>query len=254
MLWKLLKYDFRSMGKSFALIWPAALVLALVNHFTLPYDSREAEVSGVLELVLLMAFVSVLFAMFVAVMIFVVQRFYKGLLGDEGYLMHTLPVRAWQLVLSKLICAVVTSAVSMAVMFAACILMVPIRWSQVLRIAFFRDLWEGLTSHPDAVAYLLEFLLVCTLALILFITMTYLSMAIGHLFRRRILMSVAAFILLDILGTVYMDFLDSLNVLANVLSTNTHAAFLGASAVMLPLVLLFTWGTVWILGHRLNLE
>lgn len=254
MLWKLLKYDFRSMGKSFALIWPAALVLALVNHFTLPYDSREAEVSGVLELVLLMAFVSVLFAMFVAVMIFVVQRFYKGLLGDEGYLMHTLPVRAWQLVLSKLICAVVTSVVSLAVMFAACILMVPIRWSQVLRIAFFQDLWEGLTAHPDAVAYLLEFLLVCTLALILFITMTYLSMAIGHLFRRRILMSVAAFILLDILGTVYMDFLDSLNVLANVLSTNTHAAFLGASAVMLPLVLLFTAGTVWILGHRLNLE
>ena len=243
MLWKLLKYDFRSMGKSFALIWPAALVLALVNHFTLPYDSREAEVSGVLD-----------FAMFVAVMIFVVQRFYKGLLGDEGYLMHTLPVRAWQLVLSKLICAVVTSVVSLAVMFAACILMVPIRWSQVLRIAFFRDLWEGLTAHPDAIAYLLEFLLVCTLALILFITMTYLSMAIGHLFRRRILMSVAAFILLDILGTVYMDFLDSLNVLANVLSTNTHAAFLGASAVMLPLVLLFTWGTVWILGHRLNLE
>ena len=254
MLWKLLKYDFRSMGKSFALIWPAALVLALINHFTLPYDSREAEVTGLLELVLVIAFVSVLFAMFVAVMIFVVQRFYKGLLGDEGYLMHTLPVRAWQLVLSKLICAVVTSVVSMAVMLAACILMVPIRWSQVLRITFFQDLWEAIASHPDSIVYLLEFLLVCVLALILFITMTYLSMAIGHLFRRRILMSVAAFIGLDILGTVYLDCLDKLHVLEHMLSANTHATFLGASAMMLPLVLLFTAGTVWILGHRLNLE
>lgn len=253
MLWKLLKYDFRAMWKSFALVWPAALVLALVNHFTLPYDEGVVEANELLTMVLIIAFVSVLFAMFVAVMIFVIQRFYKGLLGDEGYLMHTLPVRPWQLVLSKLICAVVTSVVSMVVMLAACILMVPIRWSQVLRIAFFRDLWEGLMANPDAVVYLLEFVLVCVMALALSITMAYLSMSIGHLFRRRILMSVAAFIALDILGTVYLDFLDRLD-LPNILNDGSHAALLGTAAMMLPLILLFTAGTIWILGHRLNLE
>lgn len=162
-------------------------------------------------------------------MIFVIQRFYKGLLGDEGYLMHTLPVGPGQLVLSKLICAVVTSVVSMAVMFAACLLMVPIRWGQVLRIAFFQDLWQGLMANPNAMVYLLEFLLVCALSLILFITMTYLSMAIGHLFRRRIIMSVVAFIGLDILGTVYLDFLDRLKILGYVLNADTHATFLAFS-------------------------
>ena len=35
MFGKLLKYDFRSMWKQFAFIWPAALALALVNHFTI---------------------------------------------------------------------------------------------------------------------------------------------------------------------------------------------------------------------------
>ena len=30
-----------------------------------------------------------------------IQRFYKGLLGQEGYLMFTLPVKNWQLVFSK---------------------------------------------------------------------------------------------------------------------------------------------------------
>ena len=254
MLWKLLKYDFRSMGKSFALIWPAALVLALINHFTLPYDSGEAEVSGVLELVLVMAFVSVLFAMFVAVMIFVVQRFYKGLLGDEGYLMHTLPVRAWQLVLSKLLCAVVTAAVSLAVVFLACILMVPIRWSQVLRIAFFQDLWEGITSEPAALLYLMEFIVLMVVASALFVTMTYLSMSIGHLFRRRIVMSVAAFIALDILGSVYIDLLDELMLWDRMFSSNPHTAFLLFTAVMLVPVLLFFGGTVYVLSHRLNLE
>ena len=253
MLWKLLKYDFRAMWKSFALIWPAALVLALVNHFTLPYDEGVVEANELLTMVLIIAFVSVLFAMFVAVMIFVIQRFYKGLLGDEGYLMHTLPVRPWQLVLSKLICAVVTSVVSMVVMLAACILMVPIRWSQVLRIAFFRDLWEGLMANPDTVVYLLEFTLVCVMFLALAVTMAYLSMSIGHLFRRRIIMSVVAFIGLDILGTVYLDVLDRLD-LPNILNSGTHAALLGSAVMMLPLILLFTAGTIWILGHRLNLE
>lgn len=51
MLGKLLKYDFRSMGKQFAFVWPAVLVLALVNRFTfggfsgraaLTLDSRDS--------------------------------------------------------------------------------------------------------------------------------------------------------------------------------------------------------------------
>lgn len=254
MLWKLLKYDFRSMGKSFALIWPAALVLALINHFTLPYDEGVVETNELLAVVLIIAFVSVLFAMFVAVMIFVIQRFYKGLLGDEGYLMHTLPVGPGQLVLSKLICAVVTSVVSMAVMFAACLLMVPIRWGQVLRIAFFQDLWQGLTAHPDAMVYLLEFVLIVVMSLTLLISMTYLSMAIGHLFRRRIIMSVVAFIGLDILGTLYLNALDEMDVLAYMFQSTTHTAFLGSTLAMLVPCALFLLGTVWILGHRLNLE
>ena len=56
----------------------------------------------------MLAFIAVIAAMLVIAVIFVVSRFSKGLLGNEGYLMHTLPVRPWQLVASKLICGVVT--------------------------------------------------------------------------------------------------------------------------------------------------
>ena len=41
MLGKLLKYDFRSMFKQFAFIWPAALALGLINRFTLNSQMRE---------------------------------------------------------------------------------------------------------------------------------------------------------------------------------------------------------------------
>src|SRR5699024_10527300 len=141
MLLKLLKYDFRSMWKTFSLVWGACLVIALVNRFTLPLDGQDSVVIGdseILSIVTALAFFGVLFAMFVAVMIFIVQRFYKGLLGDEGYLMNTLPVPAWQLVLSKLICAVFVSIASMVIVFLACLLLFPLDWSEVFRFGFFQ--------------------------------------------------------------------------------------------------------------------
>ena len=91
MLLKLLKYDFRAMWKQFSLIWGAALVLALVNRFVLFQDVDSALLSQ--DGLFMFAFMAVIVAMFVIAIIFVVNRFSKGLLGNEGYLMHTLPVR-----------------------------------------------------------------------------------------------------------------------------------------------------------------
>ena len=96
MLFKLLKYDFRAMWKQFSLIWGAALVLALVNRFTL---FRNAE-SGLHSGLLMFAFGAVIAAMLVICISFVLDRFGRGLLGSEGYLMHTLTVHPWQLVAS----------------------------------------------------------------------------------------------------------------------------------------------------------
>ena len=125
MLGKLLKYDFRSMWKQFAFVWPAALALALVNRFTLtlagngPFGDTIAGVAG-------LVYAAILIAMFVIAIIFVIQRFFKGLLGDEGYLMNTLPVRTWQLIVSKLLCATVTTVVSTLVALLSILLLFPI--------------------------------------------------------------------------------------------------------------------------------
>ena len=123
MLWKLLKYDFRAMGKQFSLIWLAALAVALINRFALPWQedssSMSAQADSLLALITAMTFVAVLAAMFITGMIFVIQRFYKGLLGDEGYLMHTLPVATWQLVISKFLCALAVTVLNGVVAVAA---------------------------------------------------------------------------------------------------------------------------------------
>lgn len=257
MLWKLLKYDFRSMGKSFALIWPAALVLALINHFTLPYDEGVVETNELLAVVLIIAFVSVLFAMFVAVMIFVIQRFYKGLLGDEGYLMHTLPVKSWQLVLSKLICALATTVVNGIVGFAAMFLMMPLDWEELFDTELWQTIFRSLTQHPDTIVYFLEFLLLMLVMCAAMFMTFYLAMATGHLFsKRRILMSVIAFFLLNILDSVVtssLHHMDALNWLYGMDLSSHLGYWLGILLLLIPTVLMFLV-TSYILKNKLNLE
>ena len=115
MFGRLVKYDFRSMFKQFGFIWPAALLLAMVNHFTLFGLNSTSTVGETTAGMAMLVYVAILMAMFIITMIFVIQRFFKGLLGDEGYLMHTLPVRPWQLISSKLLSAVAATLLSIVV-------------------------------------------------------------------------------------------------------------------------------------------
>ena len=245
MLWKLLKYDFRSMWKTFSLVWAASLVIALINRFTLPFneqaDALIGDGDGILSIVTALAFFGVLFAMFVAVMIFIIQRFYRGL-------------RSWQLVLSKLICAVFVSIASMVIVFLACLLLFPINWGEVFRDDFFQTLWKLVTEEPDALLYLFEMCVMVALGLALCIAIAYLAMAVGHLFRRRIIMSVVAFIGLDILGSLYIDFVDELGIIDLIAQAGSHMELWAANLMIaLPTAVMFL-AVSYILKNRLNLE
>ena len=256
MLLRLLKYDFRAMWKRFSLIWGAALALALVNRFTLFRDTGDAVFSQ--DGPFMFAFMCVIAAMFVIAMIFVVDRFSKGLLGDEGYLMHTLPVRSWQLVVSKLICALVTWVGCGVVALFSPVLMLPLGLSDLLQFPFWSDIFRGLVEHPGVLALMAESCLVILSFLVLFIASMYLAMAVGHLFsRHRRLISVAAFIGLYILiADLYerafsVRFVQSLMDAATV---NAYSSMLAAIAIMLVPAVIFLALVCWILDHRLDLE
>ena len=261
MLLKLLKYDFRAMWKQFSLIWGAALALALANRFSIFWDVDDHAIglsdtttSGIT----VFAFMSVITAMFVIAVIFVVNRFSKGLLGGEGYLMFTLPVRSWQLVASKLICALVSWAGCVMVAFASLFIMIPFNWAELFQFPFWSDIFRGIMKHPDVLVLMTEFCLVILAFIVLFISVMYLAMAIGHLFsRHRRLISVAAFIGLYILianvyGRVFSyRFIQSL---MNTVNVNAYSSMLTASAIMLIPAAIFLAAVCWILENKLNLE
>lgn len=264
MFGKLLKYDFRSMFKQFAFLWPAALALALVNHFTLNGLDSASSVSETTAGFAMIIYVAILMAMFIIALVFAIQRFYKGLLGDEGYLMHTLPVRPWQLIGSKLLCAVVTTFLSVVVAILSVLLIVP--WTA----ADFREILDGfgyLFSHWNfqitrAVIGLLEF---CLMMMVSFATgylLIYLSLSIGHLFsKNRVAMSVIAFIALNavlntliarLLSPFFRSFSDIINGMGG--TAGFHAAMWSAIAGELILCAVYFAGTEFILRRKLNLE
>ena len=257
MLGKLLKYDFRSMWKQFAILWPGALAIGIVNRFTIPWVQGENGNGGMMAVTAVMLLVAVLVAMGVAALVFVIQRFYKGLLGDEGYLMHTLPVRTWQLIASKLICAIVVSIVSGIVAMLSLILMMPIDWGSFFSGGILGEMIHWITQNlgdaMEVTGTALEvFLMIICMLAVMMLTL-YLAMAVGHLFQRhRVLMSVIAFIAIDILIN------NLLSILARAYPESLVMSLHGAvwSAILVEVVLgtLMFLGTELILRKRLNLE
>lgn len=259
MLWKLLKYEFRAIWRQFAILWPAALVLALANRVTLPLADHNlpsnAGGNSILVTITMSIFAGVLFTMVVVSMIFIIKRFYQGLLGDEGYLMHTLPVQTWQLVASKLICAVAVTAINAVIAVMSMFLLIPVQWAELFDWKIWNMLFRGLAQHPDTILYLFEFALLALALLVFGLTTLYLSMAIGHLFqRRRALMSVAAFFVIDILCNIVTDAMNGWGLPSVFVNSAEHASIWICILLMAVPAALFFAGTSYLLKHRLNLE
>lgn len=109
MLKQLLKYEFKATKSLYFGLYLALALLSVVLGVSFRQENAWADNTnfGRLEVILMVLYLSVLFAIAVLCFVSTVQRFYKNLLGREGYLMHTLPVTETQLILSKLITSMV---------------------------------------------------------------------------------------------------------------------------------------------------
>ena len=109
MLGKLIKYDFRSCIRRFGPLWLGLTALAAINGFTIGHVLDNSAIYGWPQFALGIVPMILLGVMWTAVaimtLVFVCERFYKGLLGDEGYLSLTLPVTTEQHILSKAVVA-----------------------------------------------------------------------------------------------------------------------------------------------------
>ena len=205
---KLLKYEWKACARTCLPMYAAVLLLALVNRLTMK-DQVQELMYGIPTALMGLLYFAVMVAVFVVTAVILIQRFYKNLLGDEGYLMFTLPVTVSQHIWAKTIIAVAMSILSTI----AALLSVGILGGGMGIIqgaaTVMQNLLQGLVQRPNEFVVGLEivlWLLILTVVGTLFI---YLCMALGHLAKKhRVLMSVVwYFVLSTIAQFLFMFFI-----------------------------------------------
>ena len=270
MLRKLLKFDFRSLYRPFVLTWAAAAALALISRLTLFYpEPVPSKTDSAFALLALYGYLASLVALTAVAAVLVIQRFWKGIWGAEGYLTHTLPVRAWQILLSKLVVAVTLLFVSILVGVGSFFLLLPLGDSQFEALnQSFQALFQSLAG-PPALTLLLS--LLCDL--VRGCLLLYLAMAIGHLFHRfHLAISAGAYLAILFLSNQVIALLERLylpegqlafamgviNGSAGPISVVVpeHAAPALAASVAVSLVIsaLYFFPAAYLLEKKLNLE
>lgn len=289
MIKKLCKYEFRSIGRTLIPIYIAVIAVSIitaisiamnVNYANINYSSNSVQwaiemnvpykLQQVFTFVMSLTYFAVMVALFVLTFVIILQRFYKGLLCDEGYLMFTLPVKPWQLITSKGITAFVISILSGIVScISIFIMMIGVaedRWTLLAQMFSFKN-WSMFFVRLNEVIplwglYALEIIVYIIVGSLASLYQVYASMAIGHLAKKnRILMSVVAYIvismILSFIGGIFGVF--SAFTMQNLIYINAGEAFLHALLIFSIIIsiiecVVFFVITERILSKKLNLE
>lgn len=213
MMKKLIKYEMRSMLRLFLPLWPSLILLSIINHFTLRADFYSDTVaSRILEalvMILMFLYVVLIMAIGIVALIVMIRRFYVGLLRDEGYLMFTLPVKTSQIIWSKLISAVILTAITGIVCMISVFIM-------ALDKEVIKELFTMLQTAQQQVGniswllvqFLIAGVLTSLISAVSAILMAYCSMAIGQTVNKHKLgMSIVIYIVISTaLSTVFSFF------------------------------------------------
>lgn len=202
MLKKLLKYDFRANFKIFRFLWPLILLFGVVERLLLLLPLRygdqftsDHQVYASLIISSVLVFLLAMAAAYIFALVYAFLRFRNGLLGAEGYLMFTLPVKPWQLIASKLITAFFTAAVTLGLIACSGALML-----DGLYGTLGQDISDMLEQFDlPMLELLLEALLNVTFGVLVTLSEVYLACSVGQLVNRhRTLCSVLSFVVLQL--------------------------------------------------------
>ena len=272
MLGKLLKYELKAMGR---IILPLYLVLILAAGLfavNIKLNDKTQTLSGfmnILSIITTILFVACVFVVVIVMFFLVVQRFYKNLLGQEGYLMFTLPASTLEHILSKMLSSMIWIVVGILAGTSAGFLMVAI----ISDLKTFNEFISEIMNNLDAlfgsgslVRQLGMMVLVLILGVLKSLSEIYASMAVGHQFNsHRILFSLLALVAFNVIGTTLSSILGSLGYysgvfdsLSRIFDADTLQGLYLAQAGMIVLALvqvvffgLLTWV---LLDRKLNLE
>lgn len=266
MLTKLIGYEMKAFGRIILPLYAATIGVALIMGLSFRF-MKDNVYSNLWGTVILMIFTTLILATMVMTGVLCVQRFYRNLLGNEGYLMFSLPVATHQLILAKvlgsLIWALLGGVAGICIVLAMGLTAVPLSDLSDM----FRRMMLNLRLMP--VEKIFGTGAVWLLILILEFTVTlmqiYTSLAIGHQWtEHRILGSVLAYFAINtvknIVGGLLMQvgyytgwaglFMSQIEK-NGISSWQLQVSIIVSAIVMIAIFSAATW---FLLDRRINLE
>ena len=271
MLKKLMKHELRATGRTMVPMLACVLAAAIGGNIAinrlLEADSAPLNAIGGF---LMVVYVSSVMAACIMTFALMVNRFYKNLLQDEGYVMMTLPVSVHEHILSKLLVSLIWwFAVAAVGFFSLFILAFNMDWFKEIFTILPNLRLSEMTFEQNPlhiVFFLLELALMLTAIITSICLILYASMAAGHGFssRKGILSVIVAFIVLNVAfntlehGVVrLLNFigLDGFRLWFNSLPSlvQMHLMPLGVTGLFLIPSAIFYALTAYCLKYRLNL-
>lgn len=162
MLKKCLKHEWKACWKNMALLNGAAIFMGALGGSGFLF-SQISELPDLLIVLYLFAYVLIVIAASVMTQVLMIQRYYKNLFTDEGYLTNVLPVSATDHILSKMLVFgawSILNALSVLASFAFLLLPSAIRYFTANTLLFYNKamtfsdflsyLWAQITGVADA--------------------------------------------------------------------------------------------------------
>ncbi|MBQ7338436.1 MAG: hypothetical protein IJW40_08300 [Clostridia bacterium] len=292
MLSKLIKYDFRALakyGKPMLFVMLGVIVVGMLNAWgtgaLIMYVTSQIEVDGFAALLMILSIllnVVIIFALcgaLVAILILTLVHFYKSLVTDEGYLTFTLPVKASEILLSKIIngflwqlifgalavfgvCAILAFGVGMSIFLPAAqagelaALMQGFTEGLTELQGIFGELWGSSTAYT-VIVWVLNLLVASVYGQLLYYTVIFFASVVTN--KNKVLVSIGC-----ICGAYFANgIVNSLLTLFSelfgyVISSNDASNFIGSTMTIMTLFyagmsVLFFFLTKYMMEKKLNL-
>lgn len=266
MLGKLLKYEIAATARIFLPLYGLLLLLTAVNKVFLPLNKTYFNIPRTISMTV---YIILMVSLFVMTLVVTIQRFYRTLLCDEGYLSFTLPVKAHSHVDAKLITTLLWSVLSVLVAgISIFILAASPETMQSLREAW--DVFVQKFQQYGASAYmiLLELALLCVVSFLSSILQIYASITVGNMAgKHKLLAGFGAYVgfgvVEQIIASLFMqgfgdrikNYFQAFHYSADYFPAQpVEIAFLVLVFYSLVFAAAYYFFTNWILSRKLNLE
>lgn len=252
MLGKLIKHELRAMLNKFSLVAVIFLVVSvIVRIMTLFEDAMEDSISFTMSFVFITSvFVIGLVGLNFFALFSSVTRFQKNLFGDEGYLMHTLPVPSYYHIITKFVAGLITWIVSVIISMISVVIAF-FGASEITGIVkTISDLFSFIAEYPlqSFMAFILTTSSYCAL-----IFLCYLCVCVTNFIPKgkgavNALMIIGAIIINNIITAIITEFLVNSGIGSEITASLIYTAYFAVVAVV------FFFITNRIISRNLNLE